>query len=182
MFTMDAHRTGDHTGPMSGTTHTYRTTVAWEGSTGVGYDSYDRTHAARADPAAVDLTLASDPAFHGDPALLNPEQLLVLAASSCQLLSFLTVAARAHIDVVSYRDEAEATMTEGGGPMRVDPIVLAPVITVAGAGGPSDQPSDERLRHLCEVAHQECFIANSLRSEVVVNPTFRRRQPDLSSA
>src|SRR5258708_1309464 len=65
--------------------HHYSATCAWSGSTAGGYESYDRTHRATAPPATAELTLASDPAFRGDPALLNPEQLLVLAASSCQL-------------------------------------------------------------------------------------------------
>ena len=83
-------------------THTYRTELAWVGSTGVGYDAYDRAHRVDAAPAEAALDLSSDPAFRGDPARLNPEQLLVAAASSCQLLSFLAVAARARLDVVGY--------------------------------------------------------------------------------
>ena len=73
--------------------HTYRTSLTWDGTTSGGYKRYDRTHQLRAEPAAAGLTLSSDPAFLGDPTLLNPEQLLVAAASSCQLLSFLAVAA-----------------------------------------------------------------------------------------
>lgn len=153
---------------MAGPVHRYATTLSWAGSTGAGYDAYDRTHAAAAPPAAASLTLASDPAFRGDPGLLNPEQLVVLAASSCQLLSFLAVAARARIDVVAYEDQAEGEMPEDDPPMRIIRIVLRPRITVAG------DVADERLNHLSEVAHRECFIANSLRTEVVVEPTWLR--------
>ncbi|MGB7159899.1 MAG: hypothetical protein WBD40_17665, partial [Tepidisphaeraceae bacterium] len=70
-----------------GITHRYTTTTRWRGSTGAGYDAYDRAHEAGAPPADATTMLSSDPAFGGDPRLLNPEQLLVLAASSCQLLS-----------------------------------------------------------------------------------------------
>ncbi|MCU1352037.1 MAG: OsmC family protein [Acidimicrobiales bacterium] len=161
--------------------HTYRTSLAWNGSTGVGYDRYDRGHEVTAPPADTGLELSADPAFLGDPQRLNPEQLLVAAASSCQLLSFLAVAARSRIDVVAYRDDAEAVMPSDDLPMRITRIDLRPVITVA-AGDPSG-PSDQRLAHLCEVAHRECFIANSLRSEVVVTPSFARRPvPGGSSA
>ena len=134
------------------------------GSTGLGYDRYDRTHEATAPPARAALTLASDPAFRGDPDLLNPEQLVVLAASSCQLLSFLAVAARARLDVRSYDDEAEATMPEDDPPLRLTTITLRPRVAL----GPG--PTEERVRHLLEVAHRECFIANSLRSEIVLEP------------
>ena len=138
-----------------------------------GYDAYERTHEVRAEPADAALALSSDPAFRGDPDRLNPEQLLVAAASSCQLLSFLAVAAQARLDVVGYEDEATAVMPEDDPPMRLTQIVLRPTITVVAPDG--GNPTDERLAHLCEVAHRECFIANSLRSEVVVEPTFLRR-------
>jgi organic hydroperoxide reductase OsmC/OhrA len=148
--------------------HRYVVTCAWAGSTGDGYDAYDRTHRAAAPPAEVSLTLASDRAFRGDPRLLNPEQLVVLAASSCQLLSFLAVAARARLDVVRYDDDAEGVMPGDLQPMWITRITLRPRITVRG------DVAHERLAHLCDVAHHECFVASSLRSEIVVEPTFLR--------
>lgn len=149
--------------------HRYRTTVTWSGSTGVGYHDYDRGHRATAPPAGAAIDLSSDPAFLGDPARLNPEQLVVLAASSCQLLSFLAVAARARIDVVDYHDDATAEMPEGDLPIRITTITLRPRIVVRG---PADRPElRARIDRLVGIAHQECFIANSLRSEVHVVPT-----------
>jgi organic hydroperoxide reductase OsmC/OhrA len=145
------------------TVHLYAATCSWSGSTAVGYHAYDRTHLAAAGPN--ELALSSDPAFLGDPARLNPEQLLVLAAASCQLLSFLAVAARARLDVRDYRDEATATMPEEPRPVRVAEIVLRPHIVLAPG------PSEERVRLLVEVAHRECFIANSLATPVRVEPT-----------
>ncbi|MGN6693490.1 MAG: OsmC family protein [Aquihabitans sp.] len=150
--------------------HTYRTSLRWAGSTGHGYERYDRTHQLTAEPAATDLTLSSDPAFLGDPSLLNPEQLLVAAASSCQMLSFLAVAARARLDVVSYRDEVEAVMPEDDKPVRITRIDIRAHVVLADTG--AERPTEDRLRHLTEVAHRECFIANSLAAEVVVSPTF----------
>ena len=146
--------------------HQYNVRCSWSGSTGVGYEAYSRAHDAIAPPAEVRLALSSDPAFRGDPSLLNPEQLVVLAAASCQLLAFLAVAARARIDVVDYEDDAEGVMPEDDPPMRLTRIVLHPSITVRSEVG------EARLRHLVEVAHKECFIANSLRTDVVVEPTF----------
>jgi organic hydroperoxide reductase OsmC/OhrA len=144
--------------------HRYTATCAWQGSTAAGYDAYERSHEAKGPPAPETLQLSSDPAFRGDPALLNPEQLLVLAASSCQLLSFLAVAARARIDVIEYRDDAEGEMPEGDPPMRITRLTLRPQIVVR------EDVSEPRVRHLVEVAHRECFIANSLATEVVVEP------------
>jgi len=151
--------------------HRYRTALSWSGSTGVGYDAYERGHQLESAPAATGLGLSSDPAFRGDPQRLNPEQLLLAAASSCQLLSFLAVAARARIDVVGYDDEAEAEMPEDDRPMRIVRIHLRPAITL---GASSADVADDRLHHLVEVAHRECFIANSLRSEMTITPSFHR--------
>lgn len=155
----------------AGAVHHYETRCAWEGSTGVGYEAYDRAHTAAVTPALDALPMSADPAFRGDPAGVNPEQLLVLAASSCQLLSFLAVAARARIDVVAYSDRAEALMPEDDLPVRITSITLRPEIRVRGS------VAEDRLRHLCEVAHRECFIANSLTSEVRVEPSFTFDDP-----
>jgi organic hydroperoxide reductase OsmC/OhrA len=144
--------------------HRYTVSSTWRGSTGAGYEAYERSHEVEATSTGVTLALSSDPAFLGDATLLNPEQLLVMAASSCQLLSFLAVAARARIDVVEYRDDAEGEMPENDTPMRITRIALRPQI-VAGK-----DVKEARVRHLVEVAHRECFISNSLQTEVVVEP------------
>jgi organic hydroperoxide reductase OsmC/OhrA len=80
------------------------------------------------------------------------------------MLSFLAYAARARIDVVSYVDEAEAVMPEDDKPMRITEIVLRPRIVIAG------EADEERVRHLVERAHEACFIANSLRSDITIEP------------
>ena len=151
---------------MSGSVHRYVTTCVWSGSTAAGYDQYDRAHVGSAPPALPALDLSADSAFRGDARRWNPEALLVLAASSCQLLSFLAVAARARVDVVDYQDDAEGEMPETVTPMRITRIVLRPRITVRG------DVDTARLVHLVGVAHRECFIANTLRSPIVVEPTF----------
>jgi organic hydroperoxide reductase OsmC/OhrA len=145
--------------------HEYEVRCQWSGSTFVGYEGYERDHVASAPPATQQLELSSDPAFRGNANLLNPEQLVVLAAASCQLLSFLAVAARARIDVIHYEDEAIGVMPEKDLPMRLTSISLRPTIRVA-AGTSVDQ-----VKHLVEIAHRECYVANSLRSEIVVTPT-----------
>lgn len=150
--------------------HRYQTKLEWSGSTGVGYDAYDRSHEVEVIGPQVSLTLSADRAFRGDPASLNPEQLLVAAASSCQCLSFLAVAARARLDVVAYRDEARVLMPEDDRPVRITRIDLAPIVTLRA--GPQSAPTEARLRRLMDLAHHECYVANSLSSEIVVSPSF----------
>jgi organic hydroperoxide reductase OsmC/OhrA len=144
--------------------HHYRARCSWRGSTGVGYDDYERAHTGAVPPVSTELALSSDPAFRGDAERPNPEQLLLLAAVSCQLLSFLAVAARARIDVFEYEDDAEAEMDMDDRPARITRITLRPRIVV------SDGTPPDRIEHLVEVAHRECFIANSLRSEMAIEP------------
>jgi len=146
--------------------HTYLARVEWSGSTGVGYRAYPRAHTAWTPPATEGFDLSADPHFRGDPDLPNPEQLLVLAASSCQLLSFLAVAARAGVDVVGYSDDATGQMPDDLVPQRITRIVLRPQVRVAAGADPLVV---ERLLH---EAHEQCYIANSLTTEVVVEPSI----------
>jgi organic hydroperoxide reductase OsmC/OhrA len=147
------------------TEHAYRSSLSWRGSTGAGYDSYDRTHRVRVPPAAAEFELSSDPAFVGNADLANPEQLLLAAARSCQLLSFLAYAARSRIDIVAYEDEAEAIMLENDPPLRITRIVLRPRVIVASG-------DHERVGRLIDKAHDACFIANTLNAEMVIEPTI----------
>lgn len=150
---------------MSDRVHRFQATCQWEGSTAAGYQAYDRSHVATSPPATERLPLSSDPVFLGDPSRLNPESLVLVAAASCQMLSFLAVAARARIDVTGYEDDAEAVMGEDDRPMWITEIRLRPRITVRA-------PATERRVHdLADLAHRECFIANSLRSQISVTPT-----------
>ncbi len=142
--------------------HRYLVTCHWDGSTAGGYDAYDRTHTVHLPPAEGALSVSADPAFLGDGRLVNPESLLLAAAASCQLLSFLAVASRAWIAVSGYRDEARAVME--GDPPR---ITVEPPATA------------ERVVHLVEVAHRECYVANSLTARITVEPeiTVERAAP-----
>ena len=146
------------------TEHTYAARLAWAGDTGAGYRAYDRNHTAG--PPGLDVELSADPAFRGDPGRLNPEQLLVMAASSCQLLSFLALAARHRVSVTGYEDDAIGVMPMDSRPVRITRIVLRPRVTVAPG---TDHALVERLLHQ---GHDECYIASSLTTEVLLEPSI----------
>jgi organic hydroperoxide reductase OsmC/OhrA len=150
--------------------HRYRAGLRWHGSTGAGWDSYAREHAASAPPAAQEVALTTGEA-QGDPSVLNPEQLLVMAASSCQMLWFLHLAAKARIDVVEYEDDAEGVMPADREPTRVTEIALRPRIVVASDTG------EERVRKLLATAHEHCYIANSLNSSITIEPRIELSAP-----
>jgi organic hydroperoxide reductase OsmC/OhrA len=155
-----------------GRVHRYHATCHWAGDTAIGYESYDRAHTSSAPLASTELMLSADPAFLGHPEKLNPEQLVVMAASSCQLLSFLAIAARGRVQVLEYDDRAEAEMPEDDKPMRLTKITLKPRIVV----GPDVK--EERVLKFTEMAHKQCYIANSLSTKVAVEPTVEIREKE----
>jgi organic hydroperoxide reductase OsmC/OhrA len=151
-------------------THHYETRLRWTGSTGLGWESYDRAHNAVAPPAEQEIRLTTGEA-QGDPRILNPEQLVVMAASSCQMLWFLHLAAKARIDVVEYADDASGLMPDDDQPERITEITLRPRIVIAG------EASEERVRKLVQIAHEHCYIANSLKSDLRLEPRIESQSP-----
>jgi organic hydroperoxide reductase OsmC/OhrA len=150
-------------------THRYETRLRWTGSTGLGWEGYDRGHSATAPPAEQEIGLTTGES-KGDPSVLNPEQLLVMAASSCQMLSFLHVAAKARLDVVEYEDDATGLMPDDAKPLRITEVTLRPRIVIAG------EADEERVRNLVHIAHDYCFIANSLNSDMTIEPDIEIRR------
>jgi organic hydroperoxide reductase OsmC/OhrA len=148
--------------------HRYQAALRWSGSTGAGWGSYAREHVAVAPPAAQEVGLTTGES-QGDPSVLNPEQLLVMAASSCQMLWFLHLAAKARVDVVEYEDDAEGVMPGDRQPTRVTEIRLRPRIVVASDTG------EDRVRKLLATAHEHCYIANSLNSSIAIEPRIEIR-------
>jgi organic hydroperoxide reductase OsmC/OhrA len=136
----------------------------------MGYESFDRAHTSSAPPVSTELMLSADPAFLGHPQKLNPEQLLLMSASSCQLLSFLAIAARARVQVLEYDDHAEAEMPEDDKPMRLTKLTLRPRMVV----GPGVK--EERILKLTDMAHKQCYISNSISTEIALEPTVEIRE------
>ena len=105
------------------------------------------------------------PVPYSNPAAVDPEEALVVALASCHMLSFLYVAAQQGYVVDDYRDEAVGKMTKNdAGKYWVSEVTLHPKILFSGKKTP-DQPELAELHHL---AHQECFIANSVKTDVRV--------------
>jgi organic hydroperoxide reductase OsmC/OhrA len=138
-------------------THTYKSQLIWDGNLGDGtstYQGYGRQYRVVID-GKPDLHGTADPLFRGDPAKHNPEDLFLAAVSSCHMLSYLALCARASINVVGYRDDATGELLFEGGGGRFTEIRLHPTVTVA------DAKDVDRAKALHERAHELCFIANS---------------------
>ncbi|MEO7178272.1 MAG: OsmC family protein [Allosphingosinicella sp.] len=142
-------------------------TVEWRSDGGFRDGRYSRAHSLSFDGGAVVPGSSSPhvvPPPMSDPAGVDPEEALVASVSACHMLWFLHLARDSGLDVAAYRDEARGTMAKDDrGRMAMTRIVLRPEIEFAGAA-----PDAEALERLHHDAHERCFIANSLRTEIVV--------------
>ncbi len=149
--------------------HVYRLEVAWTGDRGTGtsgYTAYGREHEIRAAGKPA-LPGSSDPAFRGDPARWNPEELLLASLSACHMLWYLHLCADAGVVVTGYVDRAEGIMVEpSAGVARFERVILKPCVTLAPGA------DRERAGRLHEAAHARCFIANSVNFAVEHAPEF----------
>jgi organic hydroperoxide reductase OsmC/OhrA len=154
---------------LAGRQHIYRVNVEWTGNRGLGtsnHAGYSRDHIISAG-AKPPIAGSSDPAFRGDPARWNPEDLLLASISACHKLWYLGLCAKAGISVLSYRDEAEATMAEdSNGAGRFISAVLRPSIVIQAGG---DVAEANRLHR---DAHEYCFIANSVNFPITCEPAI----------
>lgn len=144
-------------------THDYGTHLIWEGNTGEGtarYAGYDRAYRVVV-PGKPALDGSADPAFRGDAARHNPEDLFLAAISSCHMLSYLALCARQGLCVLAYEDDATGRMvTDARGGGRFVEVVLHPRVTIAKA---ADLDAAQALH---DTAHAHCFIASSCSVEI----------------
>ena len=146
---------------------TYTAKIAWEDDGQFASGRYSRGHEISFDGGAVVRGSSSPhvvPLPFSDPAGVDPEEALIASVSACHMLWFLNLAQEAGLNVASYLDEAEGVMGRvAPGKMAMTRIALRPRIRFAGA-----EPSAEQIKQLHHEAHERCFIANSLRTVVVV--------------
>jgi organic hydroperoxide reductase OsmC/OhrA len=110
------------------------------------------------------------PAPFSDPAGVDPEEAYVAAIASCHMMSFLYVAMRAGFVVERYEDDAVGAMRKNErGAIWVGAVTLRPRIDF-GAG---TRPTPAEVEQLHHRAHEQCFIANSVKTEITVEPVTR---------
>ncbi|KAA2234114.1 OsmC family protein [Salinarimonas soli] len=150
--------------------HGHRATIRWAREAGAVFtDSrYSRAHAWAFDGG---ITVPGSPSPHVVPLpfsredAVDPEEAFVASAASCHMLTFLHVASKRRFVVDAYEDEATGFMTpNAAGRLFISRIVLDPRITFSG----ERQPDAAALADLHHLAHRECFIANSVITEIVV--------------
>jgi len=128
------------------------------------YKTYPRDHVWRFENG-VEIAGSAAAAYLGNPQRVDPESAFVAALSSCHMLTFLALASNKGFIVDSYEDAAVGHLEKNAsGKLAVTRVELHPKIVYSGA----KQPNDSDLEWLHDKAHRECFIANSVTTEVKV--------------
>ena len=148
----------------------HKATVSWKRSTTDDFlkGRYSREHSWAFDGGAVIQASPSPsvvPSPYSNPAFVDPEEAFVASISSCHMLTFLYLAGRQGFQIDSYEDAAvgQVTKNERGVPW-VSTITLSPRIAFSG----TKQPTTEQLDQLHHHAHEQCFIANSVKTAIHV--------------
>jgi organic hydroperoxide reductase OsmC/OhrA len=140
--------------------------IAWKRQTdGFSYDSYNRAHEWRFDGGVV-VPGSAAPGYRGEPERVDPEEAFVAALSSCHMLTFLAIAAKKKLVVDAYDDRAVGRLDKNAaGKLAMTSVELNPKVTFA-PGVEVDAATLEKLHH---DAHENCFIAQSVKTPVAVH-------------
>jgi len=144
----------------------HRATIDWKRtSADFTYMTYNRAHDWRFTSATVPASATKE--YRGDESRVNPEEALVAALSSCHMLTFLAVAAKRKLSLDAYVDEAVGVLEKNAeGKLAITRVTLRPKI-VWSAGSTVSADDLQKMHH---DAHVGCFIANSVKTEIVVDP------------
>ena len=145
----------------------HKVTVDWERETpDFAYETYNRDHDWSFD-AGVTVRASANPAYLGSESCVDPEEAFVASLSSCHMLTFLAITARKRYVVDGYHDEAVGVLAKDAtGRLAMTRVTLRPLVHFGG----EKMPGFEELRQLHDQAHHACFIANSVKTDVVVEP------------
>ena len=131
------------------------------------YDHYNRAHDVLFKDGAIVLPSSSAPEFRGDADRVDPEEAYIASLSGCHMLTFLAICARKRFVLDSYDDEASGWLEKGeSGKLWMTRVVLRPRVRFANG----TEVSETQLTALHHQAHADCFIANSVKTDVSVEP------------
>ena len=157
---------------------TYQADILWvRGNQDFLSNRYSRRHVIRFD-GGVELPGSSSPHVVpvplSDTSAVDPEEAFVASIASCHMLWFLSLAAKAKLCVDHYADSAVGTMGKNAaGKEYVSQVTLRPAVVFSG----DLNPDLDQLRALHHRAHEECFIANSVLTEIRCEPVLAARAP-----
>jgi len=140
-------------------------TVEWKRETpDFTYQSYNRDHDWTFD-GGITVRASAAPAYLGSESCVDPEEAFVASLSSCHMLTFLAIAAKKRFVVDGYRDHAVGVLDKDpSSRLAIVRVTLHPEVTFSG----EKTPTLEELHLLHDQAHHGCFIANSVKTEIIV--------------
>jgi organic hydroperoxide reductase OsmC/OhrA len=145
----------------------HHASIVWQRtSADFTYDTYNRAHEVRYKSGAILVPSSSAPAFKGDVDRVDPEEAFVASLSACHMLTFLAICARKRITVDSYEDHAVGFLEKDGAKLWMTRVILKPHVKFAVGTQVDAKLIDEIHRK----SHEECFIANSVKTDVTVAP------------
>ena len=140
-------------------------TLTWKrGDLPFEYQKYPRNHIWKFD-GGHEMQASAAPAYLGDAKHVDPEEAYVASLSSCHMLTFLAIACKQKFVLDDYVDEAVGHMEKNAdGKMAITKVTLKPRITFSA----DKKPTAEELDKMHHAAHENCFIANSVKTEITV--------------
>jgi len=157
---------------MARKTHAYAVDIEWVGNLGAGtatYAGYNRDHVIRA-AGKADIVGSADPAFRGDKARWNPEELLLASVATCHKLWYLHLCCDAGIVVTDYRDHATGEMVMNADSSgQFSQVLLSPVVTIAAGDA-------ELAKQLHGKVGDLCFIARSVNFPITHDATIIKQE------
>ncbi|NNF66779.1 MAG: OsmC family peroxiredoxin [Gammaproteobacteria bacterium] len=127
------------------------------------YAEYNRNHHWHFD--SITIEASSAPGYLGDAELVDPEEAFVASLSSCHMLTFLALASKKGFVVDSYKDKATGVLSKNEeGKLCMTHVTLRPQVVFSG----ERMPDEAAIARINELAHRECFIANSVKTKISI--------------
>ena len=145
----------------------HKVTLTWQrGDKPFEYQKYSRDHTWKF-PGGHEMQASAAPAYLGNQNLVDPEEAFVASLSSCHMLTFLAIACKKRFVLDEYVDEAVGVMEKNAeGRLAITRVTLRQRLKFSG----EKQPTPQEIEEMNHGAHEQCFIANSVKTEVKVEP------------
>src|SRR5213079_1630662 len=143
----------------------HKITLTWKrGETPFEYQKYSRDHTWNFE-GGHEMQASAAPAYLGNPKLVDPEEAFVASLSSCQMLTFLAIACKKKFVLDEYVDEAVGLMEKNAeGRFAITRVILRQRLKFSG----DKQPTPQEIEEMNHAAHEQCFIANSVKTDIKI--------------
>ena len=145
----------------------FKVVLIWEAeSNDFSYKNYTRTHSWKFG-GGMEVKASAAPEYLGNPEFVNPEEAFIASLASCHLLTFLAIASFKKLEIKSYEDNATGLIEKNtDNKLAVTKVYLRPKVEFSG----ENKPGEDELKKMHQKAHVECFISNSVLTNILIEP------------